>query len=344
MKKLTIAQIAELAGVSKATVSRVLNNYPHISPAVREKVQQVIAETGYQPNNIARMLASERSNIIGLLVPSDARKVFTDPYYPTLTEGVSRGAHHHNLTLSLFIVYTPGEGLTTIRNIISAGLLDGLIITADDKNYSHIELLVQSQLPFVLIGNLAHIDGIPCRIDVDNVDGGRTATEHLINLGYQRVATIASNKNLSGEERLQGYRQALEAHGRPFEPDLVVYGDYSAESAYIAMQRLLALDELPDAIFIASDSMAIGAMRAIREAGLQVPDDVAIVGFDDLPTAVQTDPPLTTIHQPIDEVGRLAVSTLLDLADNPETTPREIILPTKLVIRATCGAVKNTII
>jgi LacI family transcriptional regulator len=337
MKKMTISKIAELAGVSKATVSRVLNSYPHVRPELRERVQQVIEDTGFQPNNVARLLASDRSSMIGLLIPSGPQAVFTDPYFPVITQGISQGATQNNQTLALFIFQTEQEGRDTIRSIVATGLLDGLIVTADLKENSFIPLLFEHKVPFVLIGRPGHSDGVHF-IDADNVGGGFMATEHLIKLGHRRIATVTSAQNASSDDRFIGYRRALDAYGVAFDPQLVTTGDYSLESGYYATRQLIPRQ--PEAIFVATDTMALGALRALREAELRVPDDVAIVSFDDLPPAIQADPQLTTVRQPINQIGRMAVETLMQVIENPDLPPRQEFLPNELIVRASCGALQ----
>ena len=334
--KLTIKRIAELSGVSKATVSRVLNGYPHIRPELRQQVQKVIDETGYQPNHIARLLASDRSNIIGLVIPSGPQAVFNDPYFPALTEGIAQSSNQHNLILALFVFQSEQEGRDTIQGILTSGLLDGLIITADKKGDLFIPQLLANEMPFVYIGRPDDSIDISY-VDTDNVSGGYKATSHLIDLGYKRIATIASDKNSAGDDRLEGYRLALQKHSIDFDDRLVDYGDYSLESGYTAMKRLII--EKPDAVFVASDTMALGAMRAIHELGMKIPDDIAIIGHDDLPPAVQADPTLTTIQQPIAESGRIAVETLAKIINSDDNAGHQITLPNKLIIRASCGTV-----
>jgi len=335
--KLTIKRIAELAGVSKATVSRVLNGYPHISDQVREQVQKVIDETGYQPNQVARSLASDRSNIIGLVIPSGPQAVFTDPYFSVLIESISQATNSNKLTLALFIFQTEEEGLDTVSGILSTGLLDGLIITADYKGELVTSKLASNSMPFVLIGRPNQPLGITS-IDTDNVAGSYQATMYLIESGYKRVATIASNQNTSGEDRLTGYCKALEEVGLPFTEKLVAYGDYSLDSGYDAMKQLAP--EKPDSVYIASDTMALGALRYLREINVQVPDDVAIVSHDDLAPALQADPQLTTIQQPIASTGIRAVEVLMELIAGDNIPARQIVLPNKLIVRASCGTVQ----
>jgi LacI family transcriptional regulator len=334
-KNLTLEKIAKIAGVSPATVSRVVNNYPHIRPEVRERVQKIIAQTGFQPNVIARSLASDRSGIIGLVIPNSPRMVFTDPYFASLIQGITQATNRSSLTLSLFLFHSKEEEVRTIQSILSTGLLDGVIITADRKEDSFVPKFAERGLPFVLIGRPEKQMQISY-VDSDNVAGGYLATEHLLKLGHRRIATIGSDQNTAGDDRYSGYQNALENYQFKIDPCLVAFGDFSMDSGYTAMKKLLP--EMPDAVFVASDTMALGALRAIREAGLRVPDDIAVVGFDDLPPALQADPPLTTVQHPIEQSGKLAVEMLITLLNEKDAPSRRTILPGKLIIRGSCGA------
>ncbi len=334
--KLTIQHIADLADVSKATVSRVLNEYPHVRPAVREKVQKVISETGFQPNNIARLLASDRSSIIGLVISASAQMVFSDPYFPALTEAISGGAAENNLLLSLFVSYTERQGRDTLGGILAAGLLDGLIITADHKGDAFVAQLQEAEIPFVFIGRPGEAAGVNF-VDADNFHGGYLATSHLIDLGYRRIATIASDQNTAGDDRLAGYRKALKERGIGLDKQLIAFGDYTLDSGYAAMRALMPRQ--PQAVFVGSDTMALGALRALRAAGLRAPEDIAVVSHDDLPPAVQADPPLTTVRQPIAMTGNMAVEKLAQMIMTGKSQPAQhIINPVELVVRASCGA------
>ena len=336
MKKLTLDDIAEMTGVSRATVSRVVNGYQHIRPEVRERVKKVISETGYQPNLVARSLASDRSNIIGLIIPSSAQAVLLDPYFPTLLKGVSQAANQANLTFSLFLFHTKEEERRTINSVLNSGLLDGLILTADRKENVIAKQCREKEMPFVLIGRPEHNMQSTTYVDSDNEMGSFIATQHLITLGYQRIATIASAENTASDDRLIGYSRALQTHGIEVDENLIVYGDFSIDSAYRAMRQLLP--QKPDAVFVSSDTMALGALRALSEARLRVPEDIAIVGFDDLPPALQAEPRLTTIRQPIEELGRKSVEMLMDIVNDRTIEARQVVFPVELVIRDSCGA------
>lgn len=330
-QKLTIKEIAKIVGVSKATVSRVLNDYPHISDDLRERVMTVVNETGYQRNHVARMLATDRSNMIGLVIPSGAESVFTDPYFPELTHSISRISRQLNQTLALFLCESEQEGVETIRSIFAHGLLDGIIITSDYKNNTFESDLKDADMPFIFIGRPQQLQDAPY-IDSDNFNGGVMATRYLIEQGHQRIAVIRSDKNTSGDDRYKGYCQALEQHGITYDESLVAQGDYSMGSGTRCMYELL--DAKPDAVFVTSDTMAFGALRALRERQVRVPEDIAIVGFDDLSPAIQADPQLTTVRQQIATVGELAVETLMQIIENPNKPPLQLSLPVELIVRA----------
>ncbi|MAU12202.1 MAG: LacI family transcriptional regulator [Anaerolineaceae bacterium] len=335
MQRLTLEKIGELAGVSRATVSRVINHHPNISSEVRERVERIIAETGYQPNQAARSLASNQSNVIGLVIPNVVQAVFTDPYYPRLTQGISAACNQLDYTLALFLFHSPEEEQFAVRRFSNNSLIDGLIITADNHINPFIPQLVKRNVPFVYIGRPETTESVTY-IDVDHIGGSYIGTKHLIDLGFKRIAQLSTKHNTAGVDRDKGFRQAMAEVGYAVDEDYVVYGDFTERSGYEAMQHLIPLR--PDAVFIQSDTMALGAMRALRDAGLSVPDDMAIVSFDDLPPALLTEPHLTTVRQPVHDVGMLAVETLIERCANPGQPPKHVVLPTELVIRGTCGA------
>jgi len=338
MKRWTLEEIGKLAGVSRSTVSRVINNHPNIRPHVRERVQKVIAETGYQPNSAARSLASNRSRIIGLLMPSVLQSAFTDPYYPLIIQAISHACNQQDYTVSLFLSQTVEEEEKMIQRIVGSGLIDGLIVTADTIDTPFVPTIQKYNIPFVQIGRPSNSDMENISyIDVDNYAGAHQATSHLIQQGHKCIAQIATVHNTAGVDRDKGFRKAMMERGLVIDEDLIEIADFSESSGYRAMQALLP--KKPTAVFVQSDSMAAGALRALRDANIRVPEDVAIVSFDDLPIATKTDPPLTTVRQPIYRTGGLAVETLIDILNTSEEPARHIILPVELVIRASSGSV-----
>lgn len=331
-KKLTIDDISSLAGVSAATVSRVINNYPHISPEVRERVQAIIRETGYRPNRLAQSLASNRTGVIGLVIPHVTNVVMTNPYFLHLINGITSASNQNDLTLAMFLFHSMDEENRISKSIFHSELIEGVIVTADRRIDSFAKQLIQHDVPLTFIGRPEPGVNVPY-VNADNEKGGYLATEHLIQRGHRRIASIVVRHNTAGEDRHQGYRKALEAHDIVYDERLIIEGDFSLLSGYAAMNALL--EKEPDAVFVASDLMAMGAQRAIREAGLRIPEDVAVVGFDDLPEAIISEPPLTTIRQPIHRLGSAAVEMLQAVLEQPNSVPESQVFPVELVRRQT---------
>jgi LacI family transcriptional regulator len=333
---LTLEDIAKEAGVSRSTVSRVVNNDPNVSDNVRQRVHQVILTTGYQPHAAARSLASHRSWMIGLVLPRTVSSFFTDPYFPRLTQGVAQACNQQNYTLGLFLLETPEDEKRIFPRISRKGLLDGILIQTAEMDDILLERLVNSDFPIVIVGRPYNTTEISY-IDVDNESASYKAVCHLISLGYERIGTITGRMNsTAGIDRLQGYLKAIKEHRGEVDETLIAEGDFTEQSGYLAMKKLLP--HKPEAIFAASDTMAIGAIRAARNLGLNIPKDIAFIGFDDLPVASLSDFKLTTIRQPIIQFGGKAVDILIDLIENGTKPFRRVILETELVIRDSCGA------
>lgn len=334
--KLTLEQIAKLSGVSRSTVSRVVNNHVNVKPQVRQRVLDIIAQTGYRPDPAARSLAGQRSGVIGLVIPRTVQFLFTDPYYPRLMQGIAQACNTSDFVLSLFLLHTEAEEQKLLARIIRNRLADGLIISASPLNDPLIPQLVENELPFVMIGRPGSTDPISF-VNVDNVGGTYNAVSHLIRLGRKRIATISGPLNTAvGLDRHQGYLNALNDRGYTLDKSLMFEGDFTEMSGYIGMQHLLT--HRPDAVVVASDTMALGALRGLRLAGIPVPNEIAVIGFDDLPAAAVSDPPLTTVRQPIRRVGTQAIETLIDILKNGVEPARCIVMSTELIIRNSCGS------
>jgi LacI family transcriptional regulator len=328
---LTLEMVAEKAGVSRSTVSRVVNHHPNVREDVRERVLSIIQDTGYRPHPAARSLASHRTNVIGLVIPRSTHTFFNDPYFPALTGGVAEACNQHDYTLSLFLFKTEEDERRLIPRISRKGLVDGIIIQATHLGDNFIPQLSKGNVPFLVAGRPMNAPEASY-IDVDNVGGAYEAVVHLINEGRKKIATVTCALNTSvGIDRFEGYKRALYSYGLTYDEKLVAEGEFSEQSGYSAAKVLLA--QRPDAIFVGSDTMAVGAMRAIKELSMEVPKDIALVGFDDLPPALQIDPQLTTIRQPIRRFGAKAVETLLDIIEQRSGIPRHVFLGTELVIR-----------
>ena len=344
MDRLTLEEIGRRAGVSRSTVSRVVNERQNVSPAVRRRVMAVIEETGYQPHAAARSLAGQRTQLLGLVIPHPVQAFFSDPYFPRLIQGMAQSCNANGYTLSLFMYHSRADEEMLYPRVLSRGLVDGIIVASSVAYDPLLPLLLESDLPFVLVGRPmsvvrgeaggAHAPPVHY-VDVDNVNGMRSAVIHLIRLGRRRIGHIAGPANTSaGRDRRRGYELGLAERGLPVEEALVVEGDLTDAGGYLAARRLLAAGV--DAIAAGSDRMAFGALRALRERGPEA--NVAVVGFDDMDEAAISQPPLTTVRQPIHQSGVTAVETLIDVLENGATPARHVVLPTELVIRQSCGA------
>lgn len=330
---ITLEEIAKLSNVSRSTVSRVINGDPKVKDETRQRVMEVIESVNFQPNLAARSLAAGRTNVIGLVIPAGIAAIFSDPWFPQVVNGISTACNTKGYSVMLWLA-EPEYERQMITRILHSGLLDGVIVSSMSVDDPIVKALHESKMPFVLIGRHPTLD-IP-HVDVDNTHGGYIATKHLLDLGYQKIATIAGPQDLiAGIDRFRGYKQALFESNLTLNQEWVVEGDFSETSGYTASKTLL--QENPDAIFIANDTMALGALRALRELKIRVPEDIAIVGFDDIPNASSSTVPLTTVRQPTQEMGKSAVLSLLELINNPDQQINNKLFPTELVIRKSCG-------
>ncbi len=330
-QSLTLETIGKLAGVSRSTVSRVLNDHPDVRPEVRMRVEAVIEKTGYLPNQAARALVSNRTGLIGLMMPTDVDELFGDPYYSALVHGIQEGCDETGSILSIFPFYGQRGQTVLLPTLMSQGFLDGVIATAGPRSDELIAMLRDRGKNVVVIGHPADPTGLR-RVDVESRSGSAAATAHLVGLDRQHVGFVGPTSDyLFGVERLDGYRNAIVAAGRAPDDRLVRHDEPNVEGGYRA--TLAILPERPDALYVATDPMAEGALRALDEQGLRVPEDVAVVGFDGLPNGRTTDPVLTTVVQPVAEVGRTAVRLLSGHHDGPDV----VILPTELRIGDSCG-------
>ena len=323
----TIDELAELSGVSRATVSRVLNG-GSVSEKTRRRVQAVLGETNYRPNLAARSLASGRSNVIGVVMHIDPHLLFEDPYFSQLMQGMSTTLADRSAGMMLWLGHRSKE--ETLGTILSMGLLDGVVVTANSLDDPLVDGLLASSLPTVLVGH-RKADRTASYVDVDNVHAADAMTTHLVSIGRCRIGYITGTpRNVAAVDRLAGYRRAMQRTGLADE-NLVVEGDFNAASGVTGAATLL--DRGADAIFCANDATALGALETIRARGLRVPEDVALAGFDDLEFAGRLDPPLTTIRQGVRQQGAEAVSSLFQLINDRDGSPRRVLLPTELVIR-----------
>jgi DNA-binding LacI/PurR family transcriptional regulator len=336
----TLEQVAALAGVSRATVSRVVNGSPKVSPVVRAQVERAVAKLGYVPNRAARALVTRRADSVALVVSEPHARFFSEPFFAGMVRGVSAALAETGVQLLLLIAQgLPDRG--RVERYVVGGHVDGVLLASLHGDDPLPVALERAGVPAVLVGRPA--GGVPRSIgtapasyvDADNRGGARKAVDHLAGLGRRRIATIAGPQDMGvGLDRLEGYREGLAAAGLAAADDLVEAGDFTEEGGAAAMERLLRRPGRPvDAVFAASDLMAAGALRALRAAGRRVPEDVAVVGFEDSAVARYAQPPLTTVRQPIEEMGRQATRLLLAKVAG-QAGGMHLILDVELVVRA----------
>jgi LacI family transcriptional regulator len=331
----TIFDVAERAGVSIGTVSRVINNRDRVRPETRERVLQAIRELDYHTNAFARGLAIQQTDALGLVIPQ-----VNDSFFFQIVRGVEDAAAAAGY--SLLIASQPRAPVEhRYLQLFRRGNVDGMILAAIDAHGHEVAQIVKRGVPITLV-QLDIGKNIPTFL-ADNYGGARALAEHLIEHGYKRIAYITgTDYTPDNRERLRALRDVLTENRLKLRDEYVVQGNYLVGSGAQAMRTLLDLPERPDAVFAANDQMAIDAMMVAQERGVRIPEDVAVVGFDDIPMASYISPALTTVHQPIYELGWRAAQLTLEMikANNEERTlaaPRLVLLPTSLVIRRSCG-------
>ena len=329
-RKPTIRDVAAVAGVSRGTVSRVINGGHWVSPAAREAVERAIESTGYYANHHARSLATGRAGSIAFLLTEPTQLLFDDPTFSILLRGAAEALSKRHQTLVLLLAGTDEER-RNVTHFVGAGHVDGVLLISSHERDPMLESLLAAGVPTVACGiPLGHQDDV-VTVSIDEVGSAREATRHLLAAGRRRVAMIAGPPDTpGGRYRLVGYQEEL---GDAYDPALVEQGDYSSASGAAAMERLLERAPDLDAVFAASDRMAAGAIAALTRAGREVPGDVAVVGFDDSGLAANHQPPLTTMHQPFDQISEQMVELLNRMVDGGQAA--SITLPAPLVRRAT---------
>lgn len=326
----TLEEVAALAGTSRATASRVVNQSPKVSPSARAAVERAIRELGYAPNRAARSLVTRRSDSIGLVVAESEERIFGEPFFASLIRGVSDALAGTDMQLVLLLNRSDQER-SRVQRFLSTHV-DGVLLVSAHAEEPLLDQLETGPIPAVLAGRPLRPTTLPY-VDVDNVNGAYQAVRHLADRGRERIATIAGPQDMAvGVDRLEGYRVAVDETGGS-KVALVAVGDFSAASGDRGARQLLELHPDIDAIFAASDLMAVGALQALERSGRKVPDDVAVVGFDDSVVATTTRPQLTSVHQPISGMGRHMIRRLREALEGPSLAPSATVLPTDLVLR-----------
>lgn len=326
----TLAEIAKVAGVSQMTASRALNNRPGVSREKREEILLIADEMGYVVNRAAQKLSGGRSHIIGMIAQLHT------PFTSELVMGVGSAARAAGYELLLYsLVGSDRRPPSSVMQLLQQ-FADGVIALLPYE-FDYLNTLAVSRVPVVTVDHQAETPEFPSIVG-DSYQGARQAVRYLAELGHRRIAFVTGNERLaSARDRRRGYEDTMQQLGLSYSPEMIAEGDYMQKAGYNAAYRLLALSPRPTAIFAANDISALGVVSAIREAGLKVPDDISVIGFDDIPLASQVHPALTTIRQPTQQMGRSAVNTLLALIVGLEAPSPLITLPTELVIRASAA-------
>ena len=326
----TLEAVARRAGVSRATVSRVVNGSTSVAASIREAVNRAVEELGYVPNQAARSLVTQRTESIALILPETANRVFSDDlFFPAIIRGVGGELEAADKQLVLMMAGS-AKSHDRVERYAVAGHVDGVLFASMHGADPLPGTLVRLGIPVVCSGRPIGDASVPY-VDVDHFGGVCSAVRHLVAAGRRRIATIAGPQDMvAGIDRLAGYRATLEESGLAQH---VAIGDFTRESGIAAMRSLLADDPALDAVFVASDMMAHGALLALKDAGRRVPADVAVVGFDDFEISRYSEPPLTTVRQPIVEMGRTMARQLLGLINGEPHQADAVVLPTELVIR-----------
>jgi LacI family transcriptional regulator len=325
----TIRDIARLAGVSIATVSRVLNDRPDVSGETREAVLEVVRRLGFSTNRSARALSAGRTGLVGVTLP-----IVHAQYFAFILSGASEALYEQDMRAILCPTLHQHEREVTLLDRLMHGTTDGAILLLPEESSDELKALQEQRYPFAVVDPRVHLDeGIPC-VTAAHASGAKQATSHLLSLGHRRIATITGPTGwMATEERRNGYHAALAAVGVVPDPELEVTSNWTIAGGFEAALTLLDLPEKPSAIFCFNDNLAVGAMRAARARGLRVPDELSIVGFDDTEEAAIVTPALTTVRQPLAEMGRMAVSLLVRLLDKQRVEALRVELATRLVVR-----------
>ena len=336
-RHVTSQDVAKHAGFSRTTVSLVLNGVQSIkiSPETRQKVFDAAAELGYVPNAMAQALVSQRTQAIGLVFTRQPHHIASDSFLPQVLDGMLEVVRANNLRLLIDII-EPEHQARAYHELVQAKRIDGIVFSGPRVDDVALVNLEKDGFPTVLMGQLPGSSFYS--VDVDNRLAARQAVEHLISLGHRQIACItnASTSYSASADRLMGYCEALEQAGIPYAEELVHFGDFDPESGYAQMNSLLSAGTPFTAGFIASDAVLIGAKAALREHGRHIPQDISLVGFDDIAWAKYADPPLTTVRLPAQALGNQACTMLMQILNGQSVPEKNLVLPTELIIRNSC--------
>lgn len=327
--QVTLEDIAKRANVSKMTVSRVINKSTNVAEKTRERIQSVIDELDYQPNQMARNLSIKSTSTIGVIVPKE-EKIFLDNYIAQVLSGVSEVVKDNDYRILLLPI---DEENVNYANYIKSRVVDGLVLLKMKNNDPGLKKIVSSGLPYIIVNFRLPNENYNC-IDTENIKGGYEGVKYLYEKGHRKIGFIAGELTETNSiDRLQGFNNAIEDYDLEKNEDWIMYGHFSQQSAYEAVGKMLKSSKKPTAIFCSDDYMAIGAMDRIKDEGLDIPDDIAVIGFDNIELAKYVKPSLTTIAQPLHKLGAEAGSIIFDIIDGDITAPVTKLLPVEIIER-----------
>lgn len=334
----TIKDVAKLAKVAPSTVSRVIANNPRISEKTKKKVREAMDELGYHPNFIARSLASQSTQAIGLVMPSSTDVVFQNPFFPTVLRGLSEGAHEKHYALYMTTGKTDNEILDGVTQMVQGGRVDGVVLLYSKIEDKVLMYLQERGIPFVVIGKpFKHMEEIT-HVDNDNFRATKEVTEYLIQLGHDHIAFVGGNLNLVVTvERLLGYEKALREAGISLNDEYIVHEEFLREGGQEAVRELLSLKVPPTALVVADDLMALGVLNTLDELGIKVPEDISIISFNNVLVSEMSRPPLTSVDINIFDLGFEAARSLIQKIENPKEPIKRIIIPHQIVKRFSCS-------
>lgn len=334
---ITIKDVAKLARVAPSTVSRVIANNPRISEKTKKRVREAMDELGYHPNFIARSLASQSTQTIGLVLPSSANKVFQNPFFPEVMRGISRGAHDKQYALHMTTGESEEEIFEGVVQMVQGRRVDGLVLLYSRVDDDILTYLQERKFPFVMIGKPFKDMETITHVDNDNYGASKEVTQYLIGLGHDRIAFVGGNLNLVVTiDRLLGYKQAIRSNGLALRDDYMVHEEFLREGGQEAIKELMSLDEPPTALLVVDDVMAMGVINTLDEMGIQVPDHISVASFNNVLLAQLSKPPLTSVDINIFSLGYEAAKYLIQKIEKPDDTVKRIIVQHRLIERSTC--------
>jgi DNA-binding LacI/PurR family transcriptional regulator len=329
---ITITDIAEKAKVSRMTVSRVLSGNGYVAKETAEKIKIIMKELDYQPNLIARSLSSQKTKTIGVIIPK-TEKLFFDNYLVQVLSGISDISQEKDYKIMLLPVNRSGQKKTSYMSFVRSRLFDGLIVLKAQIDDPSIKELVDSGFPNVIVNHRKYNDKLNF-VDSENIKGTESALEYLYKKGHKKIAFFAGSLNeTNAKDRLQGYKNFLKNNNLQYKSDYVFYGEFNKVTAFKEAEKIIRLKNKPSAIFCSDDYMALGVMERLKEYEINIPDDIAVMGFDNIEIGEFYRPSLTTVKQSMSEIGKYSFETLLSLINDPQKSPIRIMVKTQLVIR-----------